>query len=171
MPYHRETPAFHTSLAGPHRTRSIAAQGRDPGLGEGSPKWSLTFDLAAFGLYLTGTIFKQLLRALRTYIPDGHVTRYCHFIGSSYSVYTGPRPRGQAVVSNLVSSPDPTPKRRKGSGTHSLVPRPHPKKGERGLVNLDSFLGLAGSVGARRHYGSETNLESDWSLPRLRAGR
>ena len=29
----------------------------------------------------------------------------------------------------------------------SLVPRPHPKKGERGLVNLDRFLGLAGSVG------------------------
>ena len=53
----------------------------------------------------------------------------------------------------------------------SLVPRPHPKKGERGLVNLDRFLGLAGSVGARRHYGSETNLESDWSLARLRAGR
>ena len=34
--------------------RAIAAQGRDPG--EGPGRWSLTFDLAAFGLYLTGTI-------------------------------------------------------------------------------------------------------------------
>ena len=55
--------------------------------------------------------------------------------------------------------------------TSSLVPRPHPKKGERGLVNLDRFLGLAGSVGACRHYSCETNLESDWSLVRLRAGQ
>ena len=37
----------------------------------------------------------------------------------------------------------------RGMGTclGSLVPRPHPKKGERGLVNLDRFLGLAGLVG------------------------
>ena len=51
------------------------------------------------------------------------------------------------------------------------MPRPHPKKGERDLVNLDHFLGLAGSVGACRHCSSETNFESDWSLARLRAGR
>ena len=31
----------------------------------------------------------------------------------------------------------------------SLVPRPHPLRGKRGLVNLDRFLGLAGSVRAR----------------------
>ena len=43
------------------------------------------------------------------------------------------------------------------------MPRPHPKKGERGLVNLDRFLGLAGSVGARRHGSGQTNLRSDWS--------
>ena len=41
-------------------------------------------------------------------------------------------------------------------------PDPPQKKGERGLVNLDCFLGLAGSVGARAHCGSETNLGSDW---------
>ena len=29
------------------------------------------------------------------------------------------------------------------------MPRPHPKKGERDLVNLDRFLGLTGSVWAR----------------------
>ena len=43
---------------------------------------------------------------------------------------------------------------------YSLVPRPHPKKGERGLVNLDRFLGLTGSVGARRHCSRGTNLGS-----------
>ena len=48
-------------------------------------------------------------------------------------------------------------------GICSLVPRPHPKKGERGLVNLDRFLGLAGLVGTCRHGSSETNLGSDWS--------
>ena len=31
----------------------------------------------------------------------------------------------------------------------SLVPRPHTLRGKRGLVNLDHFLGLAGSVRAR----------------------
>ena len=46
----------------------------------------------------------------------------------------------------------------------SLVPRPHPLLGKRGLVNLDSFLGLAGSVRARRHRCTETNLGSDWSV-------
>ena len=45
----------------------------------------------------------------------------------------------------------------------SFVPRPHPKKGERVLVNLDRFLGVAGSVGARRHGSGQTNLGSDWS--------
>ena len=30
---------------------------------------------------------------------------------------------------------------------YSLMPSPHPKKEERGLMNLDRFLGLAGSVG------------------------
>ena len=34
--------------------RAIAAQGRDPG--ELGSRWSLTFDLAAFDLYLTGTV-------------------------------------------------------------------------------------------------------------------
>ena len=46
----------------------------------------------------------------------------------------------------------------------SLVPRPHPQGGKRGLVYLDRFLGLAGSVRARRHYCTETNLGSDWSV-------
>ena len=66
---------------------SIAAQGRDPGLGEGSPKWSLTFDLAAFGLYLTGTI--QICQVSKTQ--------------KALDVY-------------LVSSPDPTLEEGKGSG-------------------------------------------------------
>ena len=52
----------------------------------------------------------------------------------------------------------------------SLMPRPHPKKGERGLVNMDCFLGLAGSVGVRQYCSSEINLGSDWSLAQLHAG-
>ena len=51
------------------------------------------------------------------------------------------------------------------------MPRPHPKKGERGLVNLDRFLGLAGSLGARRHGSGQINLRSDWSGGHGRAGR
>jgi hypothetical protein len=38
-------------------------------------------------------------------------------------------------------------------------------------VNLDAFLGLAGSVGARRHCCAETNLGSKWSRARPRADR
>ncbi len=52
----------------------------------------------------------------------------------------------------------------------SLVPRPHPLRGKRGLVNLDRFLGLAGSVRARRHRCTETNLGSDWSVMLLGRG-
>ena len=54
--------------------------------------------------------------------------------------------------------------------TGSLVPRPHPLRGKRGLVNLDRFLGLAGSVCARRHCCTETNLGSDWSVMLLGRG-
>ena len=53
---------------------------------------------------------------------------------------------------------------------YSLVPGPHPLRGKRGLVNLDSFLGLAGSVRARRHRCTETNLGSDWSVMLLGRG-
>ena len=52
----------------------------------------------------------------------------------------------------------------------SLVPRPHPLRGKRGLVNLDRFLGLAGSVCAHRHCCTETNLGSDWSVMLLGRG-
>ena len=52
----------------------------------------------------------------------------------------------------------------------SLVPRPHPLRGKRGLVNLDRFLGLAGSVCARRLCCTETNLGSDWSVMLLGRG-
>ncbi len=55
---------------------------------------------------------------------------------------------------HLVSCPDPTL-----------------KEGKKGLVNLDRFLGLAGSVCARRHCSTEINLGSDWSWARLCAGR
>ena len=55
--------------------------------------------------------------------------------------------------------------------THtSLVPRPHPQGGKRGLVNLDHFLDLAGSVCAHRHCGNETNHGSDWSWARPHVG-
>ena len=40
----------------------------------------------------------------------------------------------------------------------SLVPRPHPPKEEKGLVNFGSFLGFIGRVVV-------TNLRSDWSMP------
>ena len=49
-------------------------------------------------------------------------------------------------------------------------PRPHPLRGKRGLLNLDRFLGLAGSVRARRHRCIETNLGSDWSVMLLGRG-
>ena len=64
------------------------------------------------------------------------------------------------------------PGRSSGHGTYgsSLVPRPHPLRGKRGLVNLDCFLGLAGSVRARRHRCTETNLGSDWSVMLLGRG-
>ena len=52
----------------------------------------------------------------------------------------------------------------------SHVPRPHPLQGKRGLVNLDRFLGLAGSVRACRHRCTETNLGSDWSVMLLGRG-
>ena len=52
----------------------------------------------------------------------------------------------------------------------SLVPRPHPLRGKRGLVNLDRFLGLDGSVRARRNCCTETNLGSDWSVMLLGRG-
>ena len=54
--------------------------------------------------------------------------------------------------------------------SYSLVPRPHPLRGKRGLVNLDRFLGLAGSVRARRNCCTETNLGSDWSVMLLGRG-
>ena len=54
--------------------------------------------------------------------------------------------------------------------TGSLVPRPHPLRGKRGLVNLDRFLGLAGSVLVRRHCCTEINLGSDWSVMLLGCG-
>ena len=50
-----------------------------------------------------------------------------------------------ACICTLVSCPDPIP------------------KGGKGSVNLDRFLGLAGSVGACQHGSGETNLRSDWS--------
>ena len=50
------------------------------------------------------------------------------------------------------------------------MPRPHPLRGKRGLVNLDCFLGLAGSVRACRHCCTETNLGSDWSVMLLGRG-
>ena len=56
------------------------------------------------------------------------------------------------------------------NSTCSLVPRPHPLRGKRGLVNLDRFLGLAGSVHARRNCSTETNLGSDWSVMLLGRG-
>ena len=37
-------------------------------------------------------------------------------------------------------------------------------------MNLDRFLGLAGSVRARRHRCTETNLGSDWSVMVLGRG-
>ena len=50
---------------------------------------------------------------------------------------------------------------------YSLVPRPHPLRGKR---DLDHFLGLAGSVRARRNCCTETNLGSDWSVMLLGRG-
>ena len=52
----------------------------------------------------------------------------------------------------------------------SLVPRPHPLRGKRGLVNLDHLLGLVGSVRVRRNCCTETNLGSDWSVMLLGRG-
>ena len=45
-------------------------------------------------------------------------------------------------------------------GAASLVPRPHPLRGKRGLVNLDRFLGLASSVDRHHHCRTETNIRS-----------
>ena len=63
---------------------------------------------------------------------------------------------------------------RGAGGGGSLVPRPHPLRGKRGLVmvNLDRFFFcLAGSVRARRHRCTETlNLGSDWSVMLLGRG-
>ena len=41
---------------------------------------------------------------------------------------------------------------------YSLVPRPHPPKEEKGLVNFGGFLGFIGGVVV-------TSLRSDWSMP------
>ena len=45
----------------------------------------------------------------------------------------------------------------------SLVPRPHPLRGERDLVNIDTFLGYVGGVVYLVSYSAKTDLHSDWS--------
>ena len=45
----------------------------------------------------------------------------------------------------------------------SLVPRPHPLQGKKGLVNIGTFLGFVGRVVYLISYGSKINLHSDWS--------
>ena len=49
-----------------------------------------------------------------------------------------------------------------------LMPRPHPLQEKRGMVNLDCFLCLAGSVGMHQHCCTETNLGSNWSVKLIR---
>ena len=44
----------------------------------------------------------------------------------------------------------------------SLVPRPFPLRGKRGLVNIDTFLGYVGGAVYLVSYNAETDLHSDW---------
>ena len=50
----------------------------------------------------------------------------------------------------------------------SLVPRPPPSAREKGLVNIDTFLGFVGGLVYLISYGSKINLHSDGSSQKCR---
>ena len=81
---------------------------------------------------------------------------YCWYHQVDFNLHFSVCSKWDAIYINKIDSDE-------WLSEHSLVPRPLPLRGKRGLVNIDTFLGFVGGVVYLVSYDAKTNLHSDWS--------